>query len=206
MHILIVDDHAIVRDGLKQLLHRKFPDAVFGEGQNAQEALDRVSEGPWDVILLDITMPGRSGLDVLKQIKTIQPETKVLVLTMHPEDQYAMRVLRTGGSGYLTKETAFEEVAKAVTEVVGGGTYISASLAESLAANAPYRSPHEALSDREYQVMRKIAAGKSPKEIAYELSLSSKTVSTYRTRVLKKLKLKSNAEVIRYAVREKLAD
>ena len=208
MNILIVDDHDIVRDGLKQLLLRKFPDAVFGEGQNAQEALDRVNQGQWDVILLDITMPGQSGLDVLKQIKTIQPETKVLMLTMHPEKQYAVRVLKTGASGYLTKETASEQVVNAVTKVLGGGTYISETFAQSLASSlgAPETTPHETLSDREYQVMRKIAAGKSGKEIAYELSLSVKTVSTYRARVLKKLNVKTNAEVIRYAMREKLVD
>jgi len=209
LRILIVDDHAIVRDGLKQLLLHKFPHAIFGEGRNANEALERVSKEKWEVILLDITMPGQSGLDVLKQIKTLQPDTKVLVLTMHPEDQYAIRVLKTGASGYLTKETASEEVAKAVSKVLAGGKYVSATLAESLVTglNAPAeKKPHEMLSDREYQVMRLLAQGKSVKEIGYDLSLSIKTVSTYRTRVLKKLKFKTNADVIRYAMREKLVE
>lgn len=209
LRILIVDDHAIVRDGLKQLLLHKFPHAIFGEGRNANEALERVSKEKWEVILLDITMPGQSGLDVLKQIKALQPDTKVLVLTMHPEDQYAIRVLKTGASGYLTKETASEEVSKAVSKVLAGGKYVSATLAESLVSglNTPdEKKPHEMLSDREYQVMRLLANGKSVKEIGYDLSLSIKTVSTYRTRVLKKLKFKTNADVIRYAMREKLVE
>jgi two-component system invasion response regulator UvrY len=209
LRILIVDDHAIVRDGLKQMLALRFPKASFGQGSNAEEALDRVGTEPWDVLLLDISMPGQSGLDVLRQIKTLQPELKVLVLTRHPEDQYALRVLKAGASGYLTKDTASEEVANAVQTVRAGGKYISASLAQRLASNlhAPaQKAPHETLSDREYQVLRMIAAGKSVKEIAFDLSLSVKTVSTYRTRVLAKLGFKTSAEVIRYAMREKLVE
>ena len=135
LRILIVDDHAIVRDGLKQMLASRFPQASFGEGCNAEEALDRVGKEPWDVLLLDITMPGQSGLDVLRQIKTLQPELKVLVLTRHPEDQYALRVLKAGASGYLTKDTASAEVANAVQTVRAGGKYISESLAQRLASN-----------------------------------------------------------------------
>jgi two-component system invasion response regulator UvrY len=159
--------------------------------------------------LLDITMPGKSGLDVLKQMVDAQPNLAVLVLSMHPEDQYAVRVLKTGAAGYLTKNTASEEVVGAVKKVLAGGKYVSAALAETLAEglNAPAgKSPHETLSDREYQVMRFIAVGKSVKEIAFELSLSVKTISTYRSRVMEKMKLKTNADIIRYAVHEKLVD
>lgn len=209
LRILIVDDHAIVRDGLRQMLALRFPQASFGQGCNAQEALNHASKGPWDVLLLDISMPGQSGLDVLREIKAVQPELKVLVLTRHPEDQYALRVLKAGASGYLTKDTASAEVANAVQAVRAGGNYISASLAQKLASNlnAPaQKAPHETLSDREYQVLRMIAAGKSVKEIGFDLSLSVKTVSTYRTRVLAKLGFKTSAEVIRYAMREKLVE
>jgi len=209
LRLLIVDDHAIVRDGLKQVVLGRFPNAVVGEAANAEEALAEVSKAKWDVMLLDISMPGQSGFEVLSRMKNLQPEIKVLVLTMHPEDQYAVRVLKAGASGYMTKETAVEEVVNAVLKVLAGGKYVSAALAESLAftLGAPKdRARHEALSDREYQVLRLIATGKSVKEIASDLSLSIKTVSTYRTRVLTKLNFKTNAEAIRYAMREKLVD
>jgi two-component system, NarL family, invasion response regulator UvrY len=209
VRILLVDDHGLVRQALKQVITHKRPHVIFGEAQNAHEALQQVHSHSWDVVLLDITMPGRSGLDVLREIKTLQPESKVLVLTMHPEDQYAMRALKAGASGYLTKETASEEVANAVAKVLRGGKYVSATLAERLAGNLSLptqKAPHETLSDREYQVMRLIALGKSVKEISFELSLSVKTVSTHRTRLLKKLKFETNADVIRYAMRERLVD
>lgn len=209
LRILLVDDHNIVRDGLKQILSNRYPHAVFAEGRNAREALVQLEKGKWDIILLDITMPGQSGLDLLKQIKSVQPDAKVLVLTMHPEDQYAARVLKAGASGYLTKETASDEVINAVNKVLTGGKYVSASFAQNLVSelsNPTPKSPHETLSDREYQVLRMTAAGKTVKEIGADLGLSVKTVSTYRTRVLQKLKLKTNAEVIRYALREKLVE
>ena len=209
LRVLIVDDHAIVRDGLKQLLLGKFPQAVFGEGRNAREAVELLVKEPWHVMLLDISMPGQSGLDALNQIKALQPELKVLVLTMHPEDQYAVRVLKAGASGYLTKDSASEQVVDAVTKLLAGGKYVSAALAEKLVTNLNQplpKAPHETLSDREYQVLRMIAAGKSVKEIGSDLGLSIKTISTYRTRVLKKLTLKTNADVIRYALREKLVE
>ena len=209
LRILLVDDHTIVRDGLKQILAKQFPQALFGEGRNARDALTAIDRDRWDVILLDITMPGQSGLDVLKQIKSVQPETKVLVLTMHPEDQYAVRVLKAGASGYLTKDTASEEVVNAVTKILAGGKYVSAAFAQTLLAglaNPTPKAPHEMLSDREYQFLRMAASGKSVKEIGADLGLSVKTVSTYRTRVLKKLNLKTNADVIRYAIREKLVE
>lgn len=209
IRILIVDDHALVRQGLKQVLADAFTKAEFGEADTANAALEKTWKQRWDVALLDITMPGKSGLDVLKEMVDAQPNLAVLVLSMHPEDQYAVRVLKTGAAGYLTKNTASEEVVGAVKKVLAGGKYVSASLAETLAQglNAPAgKSPHEILSDREYQVMRFIAIGKSVKEIAFELSLSVKTISTYRSRVMEKMKLKTNADIIRYAVHEKLVD
>lgn len=209
IRILIVDDHAIIRQGLRQILSDAFPKASFGEATSANQALEEVAKHPWEVILLDITMPGKSGLDVLKQMVEAQPNVAVLVLSMHPEDQYAVRVLKTGAAGYITKNTASEEVIGAVKKVLSGGKYVSAALAENLATSlnaATTKAPHELLSDREYQVMRLIALGKSVKEIGFELSLSVKTISTYRTRIIEKTKLKTNAEIIRYAVHEKLVE
>ncbi|MDB6110651.1 MAG: Two component transcriptional regulator, LuxR family [Pedosphaera sp.] len=209
VRILIVDDHSIIRQGLKQLLADEFPKATFGEANNGNEALEQVMKQPWDVVLLDITMPGKGGLDVLKQIVGAQPNIAVLVLSMHPEDQYAVRVLKTGAAGYITKNTASEEVVGAVKKVLTGGRYVSSTLAENLAAslNAPLEEPrHEILSDREYQVMRLIALGKSVKEIGFDLSLSVKTISTYRTRIMEKMQLKTNADIIRYAVHQRLVD
>lgn len=209
VRILIVDDHAIIRQGLKQLLADAFPKASFGEANNGHDGLEQVRKHPWDVVLLDITMPGKSGLDVLKQMVDEQPNIAVLVLSMHPEDQYAVRVLKTGAAGYITKDTASDEVVSAVKKVLAGGRYVSTSLAENLAASLNSSAdtpPHELLSDREYQVLRLIAVGKSVKEIAFELSLSVKTVSTYRTRIMEKMKLKTNADIIRYAMHAKLVD
>lgn len=207
LRILIVDDHALIRRGLKQVLLDAFPHSEIGEAGSAKEALDRLSGCDWDALLLDITMPGQSGLDVLKQAKQICPKTPVLVLSMHPEDQYARRALKAGAAGYLTKNTASELVASALTKVLNGGTYISPSLAEDLAHRLmePERAAsHEVLSDREYQIMSALAAGKTVKEISFDLGLSVKTVSTYRTRLLGKLKLGTTAELIRYALREGL--
>jgi two-component system invasion response regulator UvrY len=209
LRILIVDDHVIIRQGLRQILADAFPKTIFGEANNGIEALTQVTKQRWDIVLLDITMPGKSGLDVLKELVEAQPNMAVLVLSMHPEDQYAVRVLKTGAAGYITKNTASEEVIGAVKKVLAGGKYVSAALAESLASslNAPAgKAPHEILSDREYQVMRFIALGKSVKEIAFELSLSVKTISTYRTRIMEKTKLRTNADIIRYAVHEKLVE
>jgi two-component system, NarL family, invasion response regulator UvrY len=209
LRILIVDDHAIVRDGLKQILAAEFPQAAFGEARSAREALEQVVKDSWSVLLLDISMPGQSGLDVLGQIRLLQPELKVLVLTMYPENQYAVRVLKAGASGYLTKDTLSIEVVRAVRKVLEGSTYISDALAEHLAAqvHSPLQeAAHETLSDREYQVLRMLASGKSVKEIGFDLSLSIKTISTYRTRVFRKLGFRTNAELIRYAMREKLVE
>jgi DNA-binding NarL/FixJ family response regulator len=206
---LIVDDHSLVRNGLTQILAKTYPGAEIAEARDAKTALAFVTQTKFDVVVLDISLPDQSGLDVLKQIKELQMDAKILILTMHPEDQFAVRVLKAGASGYLTKDSASEEVAIAVKKILDGGTYVSAALAEKLASNlhAPsQRLPHDRLSDREYQILRMIGIGKSVKEIAYELSLSIKTISTYRARVLAKLKFKGNADVIRYAMREKLVD
>jgi two-component system, NarL family, invasion response regulator UvrY len=203
MKILLADDHALVRQGLKLILADHFKNTVFGEARNAHEALARVSKDGWDVVLLDITMPGRSGLDVLRDIRRLRPKLPVLILSMHPEDQFAVRMLKNGAAGYLTKESAGEELAGAIRKVIAGGRYISPSLAERMASYLDMdvlKAPHERLSDREYLILRMIASGKQVSQIARELSLSVKTISTYRARVLQKTDLKNNAELTRYAV------
>lgn len=207
--ILIVDDHAVVRRGVKQILAEEHDMTIFGEARNAQEALNNVREMNWDIVILDITMPDRSGLDVLKELKSIRPQLPVLVLSMHPEDQYAVRVLKAGAAGYVTKESAPEELAKAVRKVIKGRKWSTPSLAEKLAFDLESGSEkplHESLSNREYQVACMIASGKTVKEIAGELYLSIKTISTYRTRVLNKMKMKLNAELIHYAIKNRLID
>jgi len=207
LRILIADDHAVVRDGLKQLLADRYANAIFGEAANTQQALDKLDSADWDVMLLDLTMPGRGGLDVLAQARNIQPRTKILVLTMHPADQYAVRVLKAGAVGYLTKESASDEVVAAIEKVLHGGRYVTAALAEKLISDlSDGKKPHEHLSDREFQVLRMIATGKSVKEMGAELSLSVKTISTYRTRLFEKLKFKSNADAVRYVLVERLLD
>jgi DNA-binding NarL/FixJ family response regulator len=210
MKILIVDDHAVVRRGLQQIVLDEYEDIVFGEATNGQEALDVLSEQDWDVIVLDISMPGRSGLDVLKEIRKQRPEIPVLVLSIHPEDQFAVRVLRAGASGYMTKETAPEELVTAIDKVISGGTYVSRSLAELLAQDLQRdtggASLHSRLSDREFEVMVMIASGKPVSQIADELVLSVKTVSTYRARILDKVQMKSNAEITRYAIKHGLVE
>jgi DNA-binding NarL/FixJ family response regulator len=207
--VLIADDHPIVRQGLRQILSGTTDMEVAGEAVNSQEALDQVRIGGWDVLVLDMTMPGRSGFDILKELKHEQPNLPVLVLSIHGEEQFAVRVLKAGASGYLTKENAPAELIKAIRKVVSGGKYISRSLAESLAVGldtASEQPRHEALSDREFQVMQMIAGGKTLAEIAEDLSLSTKTVSTYRTRLLEKMNLKTNAEIIRYAIENGLIE
>jgi two-component system invasion response regulator UvrY len=206
---LIADDHAVVRQGLKQILGDTPEMLVAGEATNGQEVLDKVRAEPWDVVVLDISMPDRSGLDVLKQLRSERPKLPVLVLSMHSEDQYAVRVLKAGASGYLTKDSAPDELVKAIRKVVSGGTYVSSFLAEKLAfeiGTDSSRLPHETLSDREFQVLRLIAAGKSVTEIAAELYLSVKTVSTYRARMLEKMNLGTTAELIHYALQNHLID
>ncbi len=207
--VLIADDHPIVRQGLRQILSETADMEVAGEAADGQGALDQVRTGGWDVLVLDITMPDRSGFDILKELKHEQPHLPVLVLSIHAEEQLAVRMLKAGAAGYLTKENAPEELVKAIRKVVGGGRYISQGLAESLAFGlnkAVSPSLHASLSDREFQVMQLIAAGKTLAEIAEALSLSAKTVSTYRARLLEKLNLRTNSELIRYVIENKLIE
>ena len=207
--ILIVDDHSVVRRGLKQILVDEFKKAEFGEASNAGEALERVRKEAWDAVVLDITMPGRSGLEALKEIKEAKPKLPVLVLSMHPEGQFAVRVLKRGASGYMTKESAPEELVGAIKKVLAGGRYVSPSLAEKLATYLSadgQKPPQEKLSDREFQVLRLIASGKIVSEIAKELSLSVKTISTYRARILEKMGMKNNAELMHYAMQHQLVE
>ena len=209
IRVLIADDHAVVRQGLKQILGDAPEMVVAGEATNGQEVLDKVRAEAWDVVVLDISMPDRSGLDILKELQSERPKLPVLVLSMYSEDQFAVRVLKAGARGYLTKDSAPDELVKAIRKVVSGGTYVSAFLGEKLAfeiGTDSSRLPHEALSDREFQVLRLIAAGKSVKEIAAELYLSVKTVSTYRARLLQKMNLETNAELIHYAIQNRLID
>lgn len=207
MRILIADDHAVVRQGLKQILAAEFKQAVFGEAGTGQHALDLAWAESWDVFVLDITMPGQSGLDVLKAIKKTRPKLPVLILSMHPEDQFAVRLLKIGAAGYMTKESAPAELAGAVRKVISGGRYVSPALAEKMAALLALdvqTLPHERLSDREFLVLRLIASGKTVTTIGKELSLSVKTISTYRTRILEKTGMLNSAELTRYAIENKL--
>lgn len=209
MKILLTDDHAVVRQGLKLILADHFKRATFGEACNAHEALDRVAKNKWDVVVLDINMPGRGGLEVLREIKRLRPKLPVLILSMNPEDQFAVRMLKTGAAGYLTKESAGGELVGAIEKVVGGGRYISSSLAERMAFYLDMdvqKAPHERLSDREFLILRMIASGKAVSQIAKELSLSVKTISTYRARMLEKMDMKNNAELTHYAVQKNLVD
>ncbi len=194
---------------MKLILADHFKRAVFGEARNAQEAFARVAKERWDAAVLDITMPGRSGLEVLKETKRLRPRMPVLILSMHPEDQFAVRMLKAGASGYLTKESAGGELVGAIEKVVGGGRYISSSLAERMASYLDIdvqKAPHERLSDREFLVLRMIASGKTVSQIAAELFLSVKTISTYRARILEKMDMKNNAELTHYAVQRRLVD
>jgi two-component system invasion response regulator UvrY len=207
IRILIADDHSIMRRGLRQILSEGIPMVEFGEASNAAEAFALLEQKGFDVIILDLSMPGRSGLDFLKDVKVLKPKIPVLVLSMYPEDQYALRVMKAGAAGYMTKESAPEELVQAVIKIAGGGKYISQTLSEQLlnVVREPQRSDvHQSLSDREFEVMQLIASGKTVSEIAEKLSLSVKTVSTYRTRILEKLHLSNNAELTRYALDRKL--
>ena len=209
IRVVVVDDHAVVREGLKRIISENPGMEVTGEAGDGIEAMKVIHGAPCDVVVLDITMPNRSGLDVLKQLHLESPHLPVLVLSMHSEDQYAVRVLRAGASGYLTKESAPAKLVKAIRKVVRGGRYVSAELAERLAVHLnsdSTKAPHEILSDREYQVLCMIASGKTVTMIGEELELSVKTISTYRVRLLEKLGMKNNAELTRYAIKEGLVD
>lgn len=203
MNILIADDHAIVRKGLVELIREAYPAANIVEVVNSLEVLDQLDKQPWNIILMDISMPGRNGIDTLKQIRANGVNTPILMLSAHPEDQYALRVLKAGASGFLNKESATDELLAAVHKVLSGKKYISAAVAEKLAESQTRGSDkpaHEQLSDREMQVLQQLASGKTVSEVAEELSLSVNTISTYRARMLEKLSLNNNAELTRYAL------
>jgi two-component system invasion response regulator UvrY len=209
IRILIADDHPIVRAGLKQILAEASDIEVAAEAGDGHELLNRVRKGDIDVALLDISMPGLTGLDALKQIKIENPNLPILVLSMHPEDQYGIRVLKAGAAGYLMKSAAPDQLIGAIRKVQRGGRYVSPSLAEKMAFDLQTGAsglPHETLSDREYQVLCMIASGKTVKQIAAELALSEKTVSTYRTRILDKMNMQSNSELTHYAIKLHLVD
>jgi len=209
MRILIAEDHPIFRAGLKEILTKQEDVEFVGEAEDGHKALELARKRRWDVVILDITMPGKGGLEVLQELRHERPKLPVLVLSAHPEDQLALRLLKAGAAGYLTKDKAPEVLLRAIRKVLQGGRYVSESLAEkavSYLASETTRPLHETLSDREYQVIRMVAAGKTVKQIAQELFLSIRTISTYRARALEKMNLKSNAELIRYAMEHKLVD
>lgn len=209
MKILIADDHTIVREGIKQILAEIPEVTVTDEARNGQEVLQNVWDNDYDIVLLDITMPGRSGLDILKQLKADKPALKILILSMHPEEQYAIRAFKAGAFGYLTKESSPNELIEAIRKISIGKKYVSSSLAETLASHLEAKSEkplHESLSDREYEVMCMIASGKTVKEIAAELSLSVKTISTYRARILEKMNMKNNAQLTHYTIQNRLVN
>ncbi len=207
LRILVADDHAVVREGVKQILADVSDMVVQGEAGDGREVLEKVMQHDYDLILLDISMPGRGGLEVLKEIKTRQPKIPVLILSMHPEEQYAIRALRAGAAGYLTKASAPQELIGAIRKASRGGKYVTASLAEKLAFELDVdteKPVHETLSNREYQVMLMLASGKTVSETAEELCLSAKTISTYRSRIMEKMGMKKNAELTLYAVKNLL--
>lgn len=207
LKILIADDHAIVRRGLKQILLEEYPSAQVGEVGDAESLITEVVTGDWTLVICDMNMPGRSGLDALSQIKQIAPQLPVLIMSMYPEDQYALRVLKSGASGYLGKETIHEHLIHAIQTVMLGKKFITPSVAEKLAdavRDNTDQEPHELLSDREFDVFKLLAAGRSVSEIAAQLSLSTTTVSTYRTRIMSKMNIRSNADLTRYALEHKL--
>jgi two-component system invasion response regulator UvrY len=208
IRVIIVDDHPVVRFGLKHILLQEHDMEVVGEAESAQTAVELVRKYACDVVVLDITLPGGSGVDVLKQLKSEHPRLPVLILSVHPEEQYAVRAVKAGASGYLEKDSAPAELVKAVRLLVSGRKYIAPSLAERLAEEIRFhdRPPHERLSDREFEVMRMISQGRTPGEIAQALYISEKTVSTYRARVLEKMKMKTSAELAAYAIRNNLME
>ena len=207
--ILVVDDHAVVRQGVKQILSEQFQGAVIGEAQNAEEMIERARTDNWDIVVLDIGMPGKSGLDALKELKQAHSKLPVLVLSGYPEDQLALRMLKAGAAGYLSKDSAPSELVLAIRKILGGGKFVSASVAELLALNleSDLEKPlHEQLSDREYQVLCLIAVGRSLKDIADDLCVGISTVNTYRARILEKMRLKNNTQLTHYAIENRLVN
>jgi DNA-binding NarL/FixJ family response regulator len=207
--VMVADDHAIVRRGLRQILAETTDIVLAGEASTPQEIIQKVRDERWDVVVLDINLPGGNGLELLAEIRRERPGLPVLILTVYSEEQYAVRAIRAGAAGFLTKESAPDKLIEAVRKVAGGGRYVSSELAETLASLLAGESPgplHERLSDREFEVMKMFAAGKTVSQIALELALSVKTVSTHRTRLLKKMGMKTNAELMHYAVRNHLVE
>ena len=207
LRILIADDHAIIRKGLRQILLEEYPSAIIEEVGDAESAISKTITNNWDVVICDLSMPGRSGLDVVQHVKQNFPKLPVLILSIHPEEQYAIRALKAGAAGYLSKDAATDELVKAVQKILQGRKYISASLAEIMASELDQNGvklPHELLSDRELHVFKLIAGGKGVTEIAENLSLSITTVSTYRARILEKMDIRTNADMTRYALENKL--
>jgi DNA-binding NarL/FixJ family response regulator len=209
IRVLIADDHAILRRGLCEILLREFKGGKCGEAETADQVLSQIEAEHWDLVLLDVSMPGRTGVDVIADVKRLRPHLPVLVLSLHPEDQYAKRALRAGAAGYITKDTPPEEFLRAVRKVVAGGRYVSAALAEKLALELqgePVRALHETLSNRELEVVRMIASGNTISQIAEQLHLSATTISTYRARILEKMNMTTTAELMSYALRNHLVD
>jgi len=208
IHVLIADDHPVVRKGIRQILDATKDIRVVAEATDAEETIIEVATCGCHVVLLDLSMPGGDGLELIRECRRVSPDVPILVVTMHAEDQFAVRSLRAGAAGYLTKETAPSELIAAIRKLVAGGRYISPWLAERLAEDVAGagRAPHERLSDREYQVFRMMASGKSTREIAAELSLSVKTIGTYRARIFEKMEMRTNAHLAAYAVRNRLVD
>ncbi len=207
IRILIADDHAIVRKGLKQLLLEEYPTAIIEEAGDSENLVKKIISEKWDVVVCDLNMPGRSGLDALKQIKQVSPQLPVLIMSMYPAEQYAVRVLKAGASGYLSKDSIHDELITAVQTVLRGRKFITSSIAEKLVEvfdTDSDRPLHELLSDREFDVLKLLASGKSVSQIASQLSLGTTTVSTYRSRILEKMNLRSNAELTRYALEKNL--
>ncbi|MFI5217871.1 MAG: response regulator [Bacteroidia bacterium] len=207
IHILIADDHSVVRRGLKQILLDEFPDAAITSVNDGNKLLQKARTEKWNIIISDLSMPGRNGLEVVKQLKAEFPKLPVLILSMHPEDHYAIRALKAGASGYLTKDSASDELVNAVRKILSGRKYITSAVAEKLAESLgkdTSKVPHETLSDREFHVMKLLALGKKLSEISNSLSLSINTISTYRRRILEKMNMKTNAELTHYTIKNKL--
>lgn len=206
LKILSIDDHEVVRRGLKDMFTRE--SATFGEARSGAEAVDLVRKQPWDIAVLDISLGGRSGLEVLSELKQLRPRMPVLILSMHAEEQYAVRAFKAGASGYINKASSGEELRKAILKIIKGGQYVGPALAEKIVGqlSQPGKVPHENLSNREFEVLCSIASGQTVKEIAAKLSLSDKTISTYRRRILDKMDMRTNAELTHYAIRNKLVE
>lgn len=209
IRVLIVDDHDIVREGLKQIVSETTDIRIEGEAKTGSEALDLVRQGCWDVVVLDLNLPDRGGLELIPHLRQVAPGTPLLVLTMHREESYASRALKAGAAGYISKDRAREYLVEAIRRLAGGQTFITPALAERLAfelVRKGDRKPHEQLSDREFQILRMIATGAPPRQIAAELNLSVKTVATHRTRILQKMSLRNNAELVQYALQNGLLE